>query len=249
MVTSTNQDGLLMSGITYTVTSEIFDRFPDFIRGVVLVVGTNNQSSPPELVQMLREAEEHLRKELQDIGVADHPCLVSWREAFRSLGIKPTEFRPSIDAMARRVLRGDALPSINALVDIGNIISLRYLLPAGCHAIDKLKGDIFLRQASGSETFTAFGSIDEEHPDPGEFIFTEGNHVLTRRWIWRQSNHTLTELSSTAVEFNLDVLPPVGIMELGDAYRDIVSLISQFCGGRISWHVLSRTTPSLIIDR
>jgi DNA/RNA-binding domain of Phe-tRNA-synthetase-like protein len=249
MVTSRNQESLLMAGITYTITSEIFDRFPDFIRGVVLVVGTNNQSSPPKLVQMLREAEEHLRKELQEIGVADHPRLVIWREAFRSLGIKPTEFRPSIDAMARRVMRGDSLPSINALVDIGNIISLSYLLPTGCHAIDKLKGDIFLRQASGSETFTAFGSVDVEHPDPGEFIFTEGDHVLTRRWIWRQSNHTLTELSSTAVEYNLDVLPPSGIPELDAACRDIEALVSQFCGGRISRHVLSRTAPSLIIDR
>ncbi len=33
--------------------------------------------------------------------------------------------------MARRVAKGQELPSINALVDIGNVLSLRHLVPLG----------------------------------------------------------------------------------------------------------------------
>ncbi len=61
---------------------------------------------------------------------------------FSPLGIKPSEFRSSIEAMARRVLRGNELPAINALVDIGNLISLRYIIPAGGHALDHVTQDI-----------------------------------------------------------------------------------------------------------
>jgi hypothetical protein len=135
--------------------------------------------------------------------VAETPRLKSWREAYRSFGAKPSEFRSSIEALVRRVLRGDPLPSINALVDIGNVVSLRYLVPAGGHAIDVLTGDITLRPATGREEFTPFGSDKMEHPLPGEVIFAEGNVVLTRRWTWRQANHTLTQLETRAIEFNV----------------------------------------------
>ena len=90
------------------------------------------------------------------------PRLASWREAFRQLGYKPGDFRPSIEALLRRVLRGQELPSINALVDIGNIVSLRHLLPVGGHAIDVLTRDIALRPASGAEEFRSLRFAGEQ---------------------------------------------------------------------------------------
>lgn len=101
------------------------------------------------------------------------------------------------------------MPSINALVDIGNILSLRYLLPIGAHAIDVVSHDITLCIATGEEEFVPFGSEQVEHPVPGEIIFAEGNTVLTRRWSWRQAIHTMTLPTTTAIEFNVDGLPPV----------------------------------------
>jgi len=72
--------------------------------------------------------------------------------------------------MLRRILRGQDLPFINALVDIGNVISLQYKLPIGCHAIDVLKGDITLHPASGQEDFLTIGSSTVEHPEPGRLF-------------------------------------------------------------------------------
>ena len=53
--------------------------------------------------------------------------------------------------MARRVLRGDKLPLINALVDVGNIVSLRHIMPVGGHDFGVMRGDIALRFATGAE--------------------------------------------------------------------------------------------------
>ena len=100
-----------------------------------------------------------------------------------------------------------------------------------------------MRAASGEEEFIPFGSDQMEHPDKGEFIFAEGNTVLTRRWVWRQSNHTLTELTTTFIEFNLDGLPPVDKEEILEVCEETSELIRQFCGGEISFQVLSGKTP------
>jgi DNA/RNA-binding domain of Phe-tRNA-synthetase-like protein len=236
-----------MTEIQYSIADEIFKRFPEFIRGVVVARDVVNRESPPELVKLLRDAENALRERLTVEPLISHPRIVSWREAFRSLGIKPSEFRPSIEAMARRVINGNQLPSINALVDIGNIISLRHLLPAGGHSLNPINQEISLRTATGEEVFIPFGSDQVEHPEKGELIFTEGSTVMTRRWVWRQSNHSLTELSTTLIEFNLDGLPPVTMKEILDICEETKGLIRKFCGGELSIQVLDKTHPVMTI--
>ncbi len=46
-----------MTNIQYSIVDEIFDRFPEFMRGVVIAKDVVNQASPTELVKLLRDAE------------------------------------------------------------------------------------------------------------------------------------------------------------------------------------------------
>lgn len=238
---------ILVSDKSYSISGEIFSLFPGYIRGVVLAFHVKNMASPPGLVKMIRAAEETVRERLNLDEITAHPRIASWREAFRRAGIKPSEFRPSVEAMARRVLRNQELPSINALVDIGNILSLRQLIPIGSHAIDGLTCDIALRKASGEEEFLPFGSDQVEYPDPGEIIFTEGNTVLTRRWSWRQANHTLTLQSTTAIEFNVDGLPPVQEAEVENICQELIDLVKKYCGGQSRHEILSQQNPRIAL--
>ena len=238
-----------MPEIVYSIDSEVFRLFPDFIRGVLVARDVENRPSPAELIALLRREEDNQRDALLGQEIADHPCIRNWRDAFRSLGIKPADFRSSIEAMARRVAKGNQLPSINALVDIGNIISLRYLIPAGGHALDNVESEITLRPAVGDEIFVPFGSDVAEHPEPDEIIFAEGSAVLTRRWVWRQSNHTLTEMGTNFIEFNLDGLHPVDESVIRRAGDDLAELVKRFCGGSTTLFLLSIQNQSIVIER
>jgi DNA/RNA-binding domain of Phe-tRNA-synthetase-like protein len=234
-----------MKTIQYSIAPQVFEKFPEYIRGVVLAVGVSNGKSSPELIQLLRDEEKSLQQRLKVDEITNYPKINSWREAFRSLGIKPSEYRSSIEAMSRRVLRGNELPSINALVDIGNILSLRHLVPTGGHALDGIQADISLRPADGSEEFVPFGSDEMEHPDPDEFVFVEGNTVLTRRWSWRQANHSLTLPASKIIEFNIDGLPPVSMDEVEVVAKDMFELVERFCGGELSVQYITLDNPSI----
>ncbi|MCX7139574.1 MAG: phenylalanine--tRNA ligase beta subunit-related protein [Proteobacteria bacterium] len=234
-----------MPAYAYSIADQIFRCFPGYVRGVVIAHDLSNGPSPPALIELLREAEASVRARVKPEAVAEEPRIKSWRDAYRTFGAKPAEHRSSVEAMARRALKGDHLPAINALVDIGNLISLRHLLPAGAHAIDLLAGDIALRPATGAEQFVAFGSTETEHPMPGEIIFTEGDTVLTRRWTWRQGQHTLTLPESRAVEFNIDGLPPVTPAEVEQAGMEIMELVQRFCGGRSRFALLDNEHPSV----
>jgi DNA/RNA-binding domain of Phe-tRNA-synthetase-like protein len=233
---------------TCAVAPEVFARFPDYLRGVVVAHGVRNGPSAPELVALLREAEASVRDRLRAEEITAHPRIACWRAAFKAQGINPKDFRCSVEAMARRALKGQQLPSINALVDIGNILSLRHLIPMGGHAIDHAVQGYLLRPATGQEAFVPFGSDQTEHPDPSEIIYAEGDTVLTRRWSWRQANHSLTLPETTAIQFNLDALPPVTRAELEAISGELAGLVARHCGGMIRQGILSPAQPSLSME-
>lgn len=234
-----------MSAPAYSIDAEVFRKYPGYVRGIVIGRGLSNPASPPELLQLLREAEASVKSRLAVETIAEAPRIRSWREAYRAFGAKPAEHRASIEALARRALKGDPLPSISSIVDIGNLISLRHLVPAGAHAIDVLRGDIALRPATGSESFVAFGSEKLEHPLAGEIVFVEGDTVLTRRWTWRQAKHTLVESSTSAIVFNVDCLLPVMADEAAQACAEAEALMGKFCGGTYRRALMSASSPRI----
>jgi DNA/RNA-binding domain of Phe-tRNA-synthetase-like protein len=227
----------------YSISKNVFEKFPEFRRGVVVATGLTNGPAPAELTQALRKAEAGMPGMLSMDTILENSRIAAWREAFRSIGIKPTEFRPSVEALARRVLRGEPLPSISTLVDIGTLVTIRRLIPTGAHAIDHLKGDIELRIATGSEEFVPFGSDTVEHPAPGEIIFADGDTVMTRRWAWRQSNHSLVVPETTAVEVNVDGLPPITQRDVESICVEVGDLVVKYCGGSYHYEVLTKDHP------
>jgi DNA/RNA-binding domain of Phe-tRNA-synthetase-like protein len=86
-----------------------------------------------------------------------------------------------------------------------------------------------------------------EHPVPGEIIFAEGDAVLTRRWSWRQGNHTLTLPTTTAVEFNVDGLPPVSKSDIERICQELMALVQTFCGGQMRYEILELQHPKIAL--
>ncbi|MDR1402480.1 MAG: hypothetical protein LBJ60_02090 [Tannerellaceae bacterium] len=63
------------------------------------------------------------------------------RQAYKKLGKDPNRYRPSAEALYRRVLRGLSLYKIDTLVDIINLVSLKSAYSIGAFDRDKMKGD------------------------------------------------------------------------------------------------------------
>lgn len=63
--------------------------------------------------------------------LAEHPTVAAVRRLFRQAGCDPTRYRPSSEALLRRLLKGEELPAIHPLVDLNNCLSLELVVP-GC---------------------------------------------------------------------------------------------------------------------
>jgi DNA/RNA-binding domain of Phe-tRNA-synthetase-like protein len=79
------------------------------------------------------------------------------RELYKSLGLDPTKNRPSSEALFRRVLKGDGLYRVNAVVDAANLCSLRMMLPVGLYDESKIEGAALLRVGAAGESYQGIG--------------------------------------------------------------------------------------------
>jgi DNA/RNA-binding domain of Phe-tRNA-synthetase-like protein len=222
----------------YHVDPQLFTKYPSYVRGLVIVRRAINIESPiDEVLRMLLGAQKAIRQRADLETPATQPNIAAWREAYRVFGAKPSEYPCSIEALVKRVRRGDEVPYINTLTALCNSASLRYLVPIGGHAIDVLQADGELRLgfATGTEEFTPFSGAPQsgriEHPNPGEVIFTYNTSiVLCRRWTWRQGEFSKLQRTTTAAVINVDGLPPVTRDDVELISNDLATLVGMYCG-------------------
>lgn len=171
----------------FEVSKYFFDKVEDAVFGVVVVKNFNNKVSYDYINNMFNESLKTSKEKFLNVKIKEEDWIQPYREAFRKLNINPNKYMCSIEALITRISKGNDIPNINSIVDLGNALSLKYELPIVVHDMDNfIDGDIQIRESDGNDNFVPFGSDETEHPDAGEIIYASGNEVKTRRWTWRQ---------------------------------------------------------------
>ena len=79
------------------------------------------------------------------------------RALYRRFGVDPTRYRPSSEALLRRVRPGGGLPRVNSLVDIANVASLRLQVPVGLYDLALVEGGLEVRLGLDGESYAGIG--------------------------------------------------------------------------------------------
>ncbi len=61
--------------------------------------------------------------------LSSDPTVAGLRRLFRAAGCDPTRYRPSSEALLRRLLKGSEMPEIQPLVDLNNCLSAELAVP------------------------------------------------------------------------------------------------------------------------
>ena len=226
----------------FRIAHEVLDVFPDFCVGVVVARGLNNHT---DASGVLRQAVDEARASLARRPLAADPSLAAWRRAFRQLGVDPEQYPSAAEALLRRVADGEQLPSINAAVDLGNAISLRYRLPVGAHDVDRLRGDFEVRSSREGDTFTPMGQTESEPVRRGEIVYADDAEVRTRRWVWRLGEKGKVTTASQNVFFPIDGFVGIDDREVRAATAEVAALVAQHLGAQATTFYLDRDNPAV----
>ena len=204
---------------TPVVGTEIFDLRPDYSAISVVADGIDNVAHNPAVD---RYVEESLTRPALPSWTEGH--VEAWRTAYRAFGAKPQRTPCSVDALLMRLGKDGRLPTINAVVDLYNAISVRYAIPVGGENIAAYMGNPHLKRASGRESFDTMteGQPVAEAVPAGEVVWTDDRGVTCRRWNWRQGIRTRIDLQTRRAWFVLERLEP---MPLAAAIEAAVALM------------------------
>lgn len=99
------------------------------------------------------ELQAYLHHKFKDSAPSSEPIIAAIRKMYRSVGWDPTKYRPSSEALVRRILQNRGLYQINNVVDLANLISARYHIPMGLYDLDKVKGPIQMGVGRPDESY------------------------------------------------------------------------------------------------
>jgi len=218
--------------VIFAVDERLFEVFPDLQIGVLVCRVDNTKYGE----DMLEPALAGIRTGFGYEKPQDHPNVKAWRQAFNKLGISAAKYQSSIESLVRRALKGGAFPRVNPLVDLYNAISLEFLVPMGGQDLAPLDGDIFLGFPDGNEPFTRMEGGEDEVAEKGEVVYRDDRSVLTRRWVWRQSNKDKVTAKTSSVFMPIDVMEglPRTLTE------DVMERVSGYLRENMSGEVVSR---------
>ena len=228
------------------IEDKIFEQYPEVILGVAVLHNIDNKGNHPEVADLLRSAEKSALENMGNIPIVEQPFIIPWREAYRKFGAKPKDYPSSIENLLRRTFKGEQVRHINKLVDIYNVISLKYLVPVGGEDLAKIEGNVLLTFAGDNETpVVLLGEQEARPPYPNEVIYKVNQGTICRRWNWKEVDRTkLTEQTVNAF-IVIEGLPPIDREKIQKAVTELVELIKKYCGGEIQTAILDKSNPQV----
>ena len=121
------------------VSDEIKAVCPGFVGAAVEAMATNSTGCDALWAEIEARSEE-CRRRLTANSLKQVPAIEATRRAYRACGKDPSRYRPSGEALVRRVLQGKQLYRIDTLVDLVNLASMAYGYSIGGFDADKISG-------------------------------------------------------------------------------------------------------------
>lgn len=206
------------------VSEEIKTKCPNFAGVAILgkVKNTQHNANLWEEIDSLVQSykQNHL---LEDIK--KNPAIAATREAYKRLGKDPNRYRPSAEALCRRILRDIPLYQIDTLVDLINLVSIKTGYSIGGFDADKIEGEeLVLGVGKADEPFEAIGrGILNIEGLPVYRDATGGIGTPT-------SDHERTKISTDTTSFLAIINGYSGKEGLQEAVKHMQSLLEKYAG-------------------
>lgn len=130
---------------------------PGVILGVIEANQTRVAPADGELASEMDAICERMRRELSVQQVAELAPIRAVRVMFRAWGVDPARYRPSAEALLRRVVQGKGLYRVSNVVDINNLGSVETGWPYGSYNRAAIALPVAMRLGRLGEKYEGIG--------------------------------------------------------------------------------------------
>jgi DNA/RNA-binding domain of Phe-tRNA-synthetase-like protein len=209
---------------------------PDVKLGVVEADDVRFALVDESLAALMDDVCERKRREFTLESLAEAEPTRAVRAMFRAWGIDPSKYRPSSEALLRRVVQGKGLYRVSNLVDIGNLGSIETGWPYGCYDRSRIAPPIVFRHGAPSEAYEGIGKRTwhlEGRPVLADTQGPFGSPI---------SDSTRSMIAESAHDVLVVIYAPSGASEasLQTAMTRLADRLSQFAAARATRAVICR---------
>ncbi|ASJ52178.1 hypothetical protein BP422_00665 [Brevibacillus formosus] len=177
--------------------SSVSERLPQFSFGILQYSNASVSDSPKMLQGRINYYVESLRLDHDTANLTEIEGIREWRACFKQVGIDPSRYRPSSEALLRRLLQGNPFFWINSAVDVNNFFSVLHALPFGIYDVNHLTGDITCRLGHPADAYE--GLNGREVNMEGKLLLADANGAFGSP-IVDSKRSCVTEKSSTLLQ-------------------------------------------------
>lgn len=128
------------------------------LKVVTIEADVDNSPTQQALIDELQAAAEKIKSTYELSMINKRPAVAATRKAYKALGKEPNRYRPSSEALCRRIVKDLGLYYINSLVDLINVVSIASGYSIGGFDVDKISGDtLTLGAGREGEDFEGIG--------------------------------------------------------------------------------------------
>lgn len=142
--------------IEITLSDQIKQACPD-LHIAVIECDVTNTPSDSKLWDEITAFEKEFRSTCEMAQINKRLPIAATRAAYKAFGKDPNRYRPSAEALSRRVVKEMSLYRIDTLVDLVNLVSLKTGFSIGGFDAEKVEGALELGVGRADEKFDAIG--------------------------------------------------------------------------------------------
>ncbi len=189
----------------FRIESSLFHGFPTLSAYVFRAERVGVALGKMDIKELMKKALRRMREDYTDVGIlAASQLVMEWKDVYRQQNLKPSQFRSSIEALARRVVAEKPIEVNVPLVDFYNLHSIYHQACLGGYDMRKLFGnEIVLRFCDiDHDSFRPLGGVAESFPlNPNLAVYTSGKEILCWGFNCRDSSITALDENTDDVLF------------------------------------------------
>lgn len=217
-----------------TIDQSLHNKVPSLKFGVISYHHIAIGASPQMIQGRIRYFQEVLAVSLEEKEFTDFEGIAAWRDVFKKLGISASRYRPSHEALYRRIKKGDFLEAPHSAIDLNNFFSLEYQIPVGIYDTTHIDGPIQFKMGDAGESYD--GLNGRTFSAEAKLVTSDNNGPFGSPIVDSTRTSVSTETTEAIQIFYLN--PNLSSEEAGQLLERAAQMFTQVHGGVASWKLI-----------
>lgn len=142
--------------VKISISPQLKQKCPQMALGIIFC-NVKNSEKNDGLWNEISSVSQQIRVQYTLDTIKTNANIMATRKIYSACGKEPGRYRPSAEALMRRIVKGDSLYQINTLVDLVNLVSLKSGYSIGGFDYRYVNGNIVAGIGMANELYTGIG--------------------------------------------------------------------------------------------